>query len=81
FVPKELSYLPVDEEHPTIVKSSNAMAKRLTEILSDMFSKLMNTQIVTLRFANIYEPDDYEKIPGMHWNEKQEDIQKKNAWA
>ncbi len=61
FVPKELSYLPVDEEHPTIVKSSYAMAKRLTEILSDMYSKLTNTQIVTLRFANIYEPDEYEK--------------------
>lgn len=63
FVPKELSYLPVDEEHPTIVKSSYAMAKRLTEILSDMYSKLTNTQIVSLRFANIYEPDEYEKFP------------------
>ncbi|MCY8165207.1 NAD(P)-dependent oxidoreductase [Bacillus spizizenii] len=81
FVPKELSYLPVDEEHPTIVKSSYAMAKRLTEILSDMYSKLTKTQIVTLRFANIYEPDEYEKIPGMHWNEQQKEIQKKNAWA
>ncbi|MEC0695788.1 NAD(P)-dependent oxidoreductase [Bacillus atrophaeus] len=81
FVPEELSYLPVDEEHPTIVKSSYAMAKRLTEILSDMYSKLINTQIVTLRFANIYEPDEYEKIPTMHWNDQQKDVQKKNAWA
>lgn len=82
FVPEELSYLPVDEEHPTLVKSSYAMAKRLTEILSEMYYKLTNTQIVTLRFANIYEPDEYEKIPIMHWNEDgQKDIQKKNAWA
>lgn len=77
----QLSYLPVDEESPTVVKSSYAMAKRLTENLSEMYHKLVKTQVVALRFANIYEPDEYEKIPGMHWNEKQKDIQKKNAWA
>ena len=82
FVPEELRYLPVDEEHPSVVKSSYAMAKRLTEILSEMFHKLSNTQIVALRFANMYEPDEYEKIPIMHWSEEgQRDIQKKNAWA
>ncbi|WP_269843862.1 NAD-dependent epimerase/dehydratase family protein [Domibacillus epiphyticus] len=71
----------MDEEHPSIVKSSYAMAKRLTEIISEMFHKLSNTQIVALRFANIYEPDEYEKIPIMHWNDKERDVQKKNAWA
>ncbi|PLR85825.1 NAD-dependent epimerase/dehydratase family protein [Bacillus sp. V33-4] len=81
FVPDELSYLPVDEEHPTIVKSSYAMAKRLTEILAEMYHKVTNTQIVTLRFANMYEPDEYEKIPIIHWNDEQKEIQKKNAWA
>lgn len=81
FVQEQLSYLPVDEEHPTIVKSSYAMAKRLTEILSAMFHELANTDIVALRFANIYEPDEYHKIPKMHWNNQQKDIQKKNAWA
>lgn len=82
FVTEDLSYLPVDEEHPAIVKSSYAMAKRLTEILSEMFHKLANTQIVALRFANMYEPDEYEKIPIMHWSEEgQRDVQKKNAWA
>ncbi|PLT35811.1 NAD(P)-dependent oxidoreductase [Bacillus sp. V5-8f] len=82
FDPAQLSYLPVDEEHPTIVKSSYAMAKRLTEILSQMFNQLANTQVVALRFANIYEPDEYEKIPIMHWSEEgQREIQKKNAWA
>ncbi len=81
FVPEQLSYLPVDEEHPTIVKSTYAMAKLLTENLSGMYHKLTNSQIVTLRFANIYEPDEYEKIPTMHWNDEQKDIQKKNAWA
>ncbi|PLR95293.1 NAD-dependent epimerase/dehydratase family protein [Bacillus sp. T33-2] len=82
FVPEELSYLPVDEEHPTIIKSSYAMAKRLTENLSQMFNQLANTQVVALRFANCYEPDEYEKIPIMHWSEEgQREIQKKNAWA
>lgn len=81
FVPDQLSYLPVDEEHPTNLKSSYAMAKRLTENLSQMFYNLTKNQIVTLRFANIYEPDEYEKMPIMHWNDEQKDIQKKNAWA
>lgn len=81
FVPEQLSYLPVDEEHPTTVKSSYAMAKLLTENLSGMYHKLTNSQIVALRFANIYEPDEYEKLPSMHWNDEQKDIQKMNAWA
>jgi len=81
FVPEQLSYLPVDEEHPTIVKSTYAMAKLLTEQLSGMYHSLINSQIVALRFANIYEPDEYDKIPSMHWNDEQKDIQKKNAWA
>ncbi|MEH7383375.1 NAD(P)-dependent oxidoreductase [Bacillus sp. JJ1533] len=82
FVPEELSYLPLDEEHPTRVKSSYAMVKRLTENLAEMFQNLTKSQIVTLRFANIYEPDEYEKIPIMHWNdERQKDVQKKNVWA
>jgi nucleoside-diphosphate-sugar epimerase len=81
FKAEQLSYLPVDEEHPSVVKSSYAMAKRLTEILSRMFHKLAKTEIVALRFANIYEPDEYHKIPKMHWNDQQKDIQKKNAWA
>jgi nucleoside-diphosphate-sugar epimerase len=82
FVPEELKYLPLDEEHPTNVKSSYAMVKRLTEILSEMYHKLIKAQIVSLRFANIYEPDEYEKIPIMHWHdERQKDVQKKNAWA
>lgn len=81
FVPQQLSYLPLDEDHPNVVKSSYAMAKLLTEYLSGMYHNVTNTQIVALRFANIYEPDEYSKIPVMHWNDQQKDIQKKNAWA
>lgn len=81
FVAEQLTYLPLDEEHPTTVKSSYAMAKLLTEQLSDMYQKLTNAQIIALRFANIYEPDEYEKIPSMHWNNQEQDIQRKNAWA
>jgi nucleoside-diphosphate-sugar epimerase len=81
FVPEQLSYLPVDEEHPTTVKSTYAMAKLLTEQLSGMYHNLTNSQIISLRFANVYEPDEYDKIPTMHWTDEQKDIQKKNAWA
>ncbi|QYR21079.1 NAD(P)-dependent oxidoreductase [Paenibacillus sp. sptzw28] len=81
FVPELLSYLPVDEEHPTVVKSSYAMAKRLTEHLAEMYYKLVKTQVVSLRFANIYEHDEYQKIPNMHWTDEQKDFQKMNAWA
>ncbi|MET3697745.1 nucleoside-diphosphate-sugar epimerase [Bacillus oleivorans] len=81
FVEDQLSYFPLDEEHPTTIKSSYAMAKILTEHLSELYHNLTDGQIVALRFANIYEPDEYEKIPTMHWNDQQKDIQRKNAWA
>lgn len=81
FVADQLSYLPLDEQHPTTIKSSYAMAKILTEHLSELYHNLTDGQIIALRFANIYEPDEYEKIPNMHWNNQEQDIQRKNAWA
>lgn len=81
FGPQDLSYLPLDEEHPTTAKSSYAMAKLLTENLSEMYYNLTNMEIIALRFANIYEPDEYAKIPVKHWTDQERDIQKKNAWA
>ena len=52
FVPEQLDYLPVDEEHPTTAKSSYAMAKLLTEHLTGMYHKLTNQQ---LRHASLRE--------------------------
>ncbi|MFZ5988223.1 MAG: NAD-dependent epimerase/dehydratase family protein [Bacillota bacterium] len=81
FTQAELHYAPIDEEHPVAARSSYAMAKLLTEHLAGMYHDLANKQIVALRFANMYEPDEYTKIPVMHWNDAQKDYQKKNVWA
>lgn len=81
FTEKQLHYVPIDEEHPVAARSSYAMAKLLTEHLAGMYHDLAGMQIVALRFANIYEPDEYTKIPIMHWNDSQKDMQKKNVWA
>jgi nucleoside-diphosphate-sugar epimerase len=76
-----LHYVPIDEEHPAAARSSYAMVKLLTEHLAGMYYDLANMQIIGLRFANMYEPDEYTKIPVMHWNDAQRDYQKKNVWA
>ncbi|KUO66300.1 MAG: epimerase [Gracilibacter sp. BRH_c7a] len=80
FSVNELSYLPIDEEHPVHVKSSYAMAKLLTEQLAGMFHGLTGQQIIGLRFANIYEPDEYAHI-STHWTDAEKDKQKMNVWA
>lgn len=81
FTSEQLHFVPIDEEHPLFPRSSYAMAKVLTEQLSGMYHKLVDKQIVTLRFANIYEPDEYTKIPMMHWTDEQKNKQKMNVWA
>lgn len=80
FTMEQLHYAPVDEEHPVAARSSYAMVKLLTEHMAGMYHDLAQKQIVALRFANIYEPDEYLKIPS-HWSNEQKDYQKKNLWA
>ncbi|WHH60041.1 NAD(P)-dependent oxidoreductase [Petroclostridium sp. X23] len=80
FTVNELHYAPIDEEHPVAARSSYAMAKLLTEHLAGMYHDLAKKQIVALRFANIYEPDEYVNIT-THWTEAEKDKQKKNLWA
>lgn len=80
FAPGLLHYVPMDEEHPVAPRSSYAMSKLLTEHLAGMYKDLARKQIVALRFANIYEPDEYLKVP-MHWKDVERDKQKMNLWA
>lgn len=80
FTANELMYVPIDEEHPVHVKSSYAMAKLLTEQLAGMYHGLTGQQIIGLRFANIYEPDEYPHI-STHWTDAEKDKQKMNVWA
>lgn len=80
FTVDQLHYAPIDEEHPVAARSSYAMVKLLTEHLAGMYHDLARKQIVALRFANMYEPDEYTKVP-IYWNESQKDYQKKNLWA
>lgn len=80
FAMEQLHYAPIDEEHPVAARSSYAMVKLLTEHLAGMYHDLAGKQIVALRFANVYEPDEYIKIP-THWSEQEKDYQKKNLWA
>lgn len=80
FTEGDLQYVPLDEEHPLFAKSSYAMVKILTEHLACMYTDLVKKQIITLRFANIYEPDEYTKIP-TYWPEEHKSKQKMNLWA
>lgn len=80
FTINELHYAPIDEEHPVAPRSTYAVSKLLTEHMAGMYKDWARKEIVALRFANIYEPDEYTNVP-VHWNETEKDKQKKNLWA
>ena len=80
FAPGFLHYVPLDEEHPVAPRSSYSIVKLLTEQLAGIYHDLAGKQIVALRFSNIYEPDEYYKVP-MHWTEPEKEKHKINLWS
>jgi len=54
-------YVPVDEEHPLLISESYGLSKQVNEAAAEMFNRRSGMQIVSLRFANILEPEDYVK--------------------
>jgi nucleoside-diphosphate-sugar epimerase len=80
FTPEYLHYVPIDEEHPVAPRSSYSVGKLLSEHLAGIYHHLARKQIVGLRFSNIYEPDEYYKVPS-HWTEAEKEKQKMNLWS
>ena len=78
FTADDLPYLPVDEEQPTVPKSTYALSKVITEEMARYFNARHGVAFVGLRFSNVFDEADYDHLPGY-----QEDPGRRsmNAWG
>ncbi|WP_274363205.1 NAD-dependent epimerase/dehydratase family protein [Paenibacillus thermotolerans] len=60
--PFDPRYFPIDEEHPMLPEECYGLSKVVGEEIAHTFHRQKNMQIVSLRFANILSPEDYEQV-------------------
>ena len=56
------TYLPIDEEHPTIPEDSYAMSKVVNEATARSFHARSGFDIYGLRINNVIEPHEYKEL-------------------
>ena len=56
------SYLPIDEQHPTIPEDSYAMSKVVNEATARSFHARSGFDIYGLRINNVIEPHEYKEL-------------------
>ncbi|MEM7241265.1 MAG: NAD(P)-dependent oxidoreductase [Pseudomonadota bacterium] len=56
------SYLPIDEDHPTIPEDSYAMSKVVNEATARSFHARSGFDIYGLRINNVIEPHEYKEL-------------------
>jgi nucleoside-diphosphate-sugar epimerase len=71
-------YAPVDEEHELRPESSYALSKVLGEEMARQFNRWTGIPFVALRFSNIMERPDYQRLPEF-WDDPQ--LRKWNLWS
>jgi nucleoside-diphosphate-sugar epimerase len=71
-------YLPVDEEQPTVAKSSYALSKVLGEEMARYFSARFGVPFVGLRFSNVWDDRDYAQVPSFQGDAR---ARSWNAWG
>lgn len=57
------TYLPVDEDHPTVPEDSYALSKVLNEATARSFQKRSGADLYALRIGNVIEPHEYDRFP------------------
>src|SRR6266536_1235294 len=78
FEREQPAYAPIDEEHPAYPESSYALSKLLSEELGRQLQRWTGTPYVALRFSNIMEPHDYERLPS-YWDDSR--LRRWNLWG
>ena len=56
------TYIPVDEEHPTVPQDAYAMSKVCNEVCGRCFHERSGADIYALRLNNVIEPHEYAKL-------------------
>lgn len=60
FVPR---YLPLDEQHPMMPFEAYGLSKEIGEYIGRMVARSTKTSVVSLRFANVVEPEHQAAFP------------------
>jgi nucleoside-diphosphate-sugar epimerase len=71
-------YFPVDEDQPTVPKSSYALSKVLGEEMARYFSSRFGIPIVGLRLSNVWTEPDYEAVESFQSDAR---LRSWNAWG
>lgn len=73
------AYVPFDEQHPSYPESGYALAKLLGEEIGRQFHRRAGIVSAALRFSNILEPHEYERLlPGL-WADAR--ARRLNLWS
>lgn len=71
-------YFPIDEGQATIAKSTYALSKVLGEEMARYFSSQFGVPFVGLRISNVFDDDDYRRVPGFQADARMRSF---NAWS
>jgi nucleoside-diphosphate-sugar epimerase len=71
-------YAPVDEDHYPLPTSTYALSKVVSETIAEHVSRWSGIPFVALRFSNIFEPPEYERI-ATFWDDPL--LRKWNLWG
>src|SRR4029079_5702409 len=56
-------YAPVDEDHYPVPTTTYALSKVASETVAEQVAAWSGIPFVALRFSNIFQPDDYQRLP------------------
>jgi len=59
---RQPEYLPIDEDFPQTPEDTYGLTKVLNEKTAEMFHRRDGTQIVSLRIAHVFAPEDYTEV-------------------
>lgn len=69
------SYVPIDEEHPTLPEDSYGLGKIAGEAIADAIHRRCGMQIVSFRIGNIISKEKYLNFPGfIHESHKRKNL-------
>jgi nucleoside-diphosphate-sugar epimerase len=71
-------YAPVDEAHYPVPTTTYALSKVASETVAEQVAAWSGIPFVALRFSNIFEPDDYARLPTV-WDDPY--ARKWNLWG
>jgi nucleoside-diphosphate-sugar epimerase len=71
-------YFPIDEQQPTVPKSSYALSKVLAEEMARYFSAQFGVPFVGLRLSNVWTEPDYARVASFQGDPR---LRSWNAWG